>query len=76
MATKKVVSGENIPEGHRNTDAIKLRLPPEAAELLREKASDQEMGLSEYIAKLLLTMRDNPEVPCGVLLEDLKGPFS
>lgn len=68
-------SGENIENWQRKTVQILLRLPPETAARLRELASDQEVPLSEYVTRLLATMAAHPEVPCGALLADLRGPF-
>jgi hypothetical protein len=49
MASKK--SGENIPEGFRNTEAIKLRLDQETAQRLRSFAVEHGWSLSETVAE-------------------------
>ena len=65
-----------VTEEMRHTERLTLRLPPETMAVLREAAAGQEMGLGEYVTRLLDTIRQHPEVPCGTLLEDVRGPFT
>lgn len=50
---RKAPSGENIPEGMRKTEAVKLRLPPLAAERLRSFAFEHGWSVSKTVAEAL-----------------------
>lgn len=57
---KKAPSGKNIPEGQRGTVAVKLRLPPEVADELEERAERWCLTKSGAVAKLLEMTRKGP----------------
>jgi hypothetical protein len=71
-ARTKKPSGENIPEAMRKTEALKLRLPPDVAATIRECAGNAEMGMSEWVVALIMTMRARPDAMACELLEDLR----
>lgn len=50
---KKKLSGENIPESMRKTEAVKLRLAPETAARLRGRAEASGVSLSDYVTALI-----------------------
>ncbi len=64
IRTRKTVSGENIPEGHRNTEAVKLRMKPEVAKVIRDLAEKHDMTLSDIVehAVLLYAESHAPEL--------------
>lgn len=47
-------SGSYVHEAQRHTERVVLRLPPEMASTLRERAEAQGMTLSGYVAHLLV----------------------
>ncbi len=71
----KKASGANVEEWQRKTFKVQLRLPPDVADLLHEKALNEEVGVSEYVTRLMRAMLDNPAVPCGAILDDVRGPY-
>jgi len=50
---KKKASGENIPEAQRHTVQVKLRLSPESAAVLRERAETAGETVSATVERLL-----------------------
>lgn len=46
-------SGSYVHEAQRSTEAVKLRLEPDVAELLRASAEHEELSLSEYVTRLV-----------------------
>lgn len=53
MTKPRKASGANIPEAQRGTVQVKLRLPPEVADELDERAARWRLTRSGTVARLL-----------------------
>lgn len=49
----KKASGKNIENWQRKTVQILLRLPPDVAASMRDRAAQEEMSLTEYVTRLV-----------------------
>lgn len=64
VASKKMrLSGRNIPNAQRHTEACLLRLPPEVARLLPTRSAALGLSRSAYVARLI---RAEAEAGAGV----------
>lgn len=63
MTARKKASGRNIPEAERHTVALKLRLSPEVAELLRSTAETEGRSVSDVVAAAVQNRYRPGELP-------------